>query len=93
MFKDGEDFVGISEALMFEPSEVPRVCSAIIIFSDDILEEMEFFTVALSNPLEDDALILTDPNATVSIIDTTCKYYQLYNFMYACNSLATSAYE
>ena len=73
--KGGEDFMDISEPLVFEPSEVPRVCSVIIILSDDILEEMEFFTVTLSSPLHDDALLFTDPNATVTIIDTSCKYY------------------
>ena len=70
----GEDFTDISEVLMFMPTELPRVCSAIMIWSDDILEEMEFFNVTLSNPLQDGSLIFAEPDATVSIIDTSCKH-------------------
>ena len=64
----------VSEILMFDPSEAPRVCSAIMITSDDILEEMEFFNVTLSNPLRDNALIFAEPDATVAIIDVSCEY-------------------
>lgn len=63
----------ISEPLMFEPSQGPRVCSIIIILSDDILEETEFLNVMLSSPTQDSALIIADPNTTVAIIDTSCK--------------------
>lgn len=68
------DFVEISEILMFDPSEPPRVCSAVMILSDDILEEMETFNVTLSNPLQlDTSLIFAEPDATIAIIDTSCK--------------------
>ncbi len=75
IYKGGEDFTDISEILMFDPTEAPRVCSAVMIFSDDILEEVEVFNVTLSNPVQDNSLIITEPDATVAIIDTSCKYY------------------
>lgn len=63
----------ISEILMFDPTEAPRVCSAIMSLSDDTLEEMEFFSVTLSNPLQDNSLFFAEPDATVTIIDISCK--------------------
>lgn len=70
----GVDFLEVNELLMFEPSVAPRVCSTIVILSDDILEEIEFFNITLSSPLEDNALIFADPDATVTIIDTSSKH-------------------
>lgn len=74
----------ISEILMFDPTEAPQVCSAIMILSDDILEEVEFFNVTLSNPLQDNSLIFAEPDATVTIIDISCKYtatiFNLYTY-------------
>ena len=68
------DYMEISQPLMFDPSDVPRMCTATIIISDNILESSEFFTITLSSPLQDSALIFPDPTANVTIIDTTCKY-------------------
>ena len=69
----GEDFTQISAAMMFDPSGTSRICSGIVIMSDDLLEDLEFFTVALSNPLEDVVLNISISNATVTINDTSCK--------------------
>lgn len=68
------DFMEISEILMFDPSEPPRVCSAVMILSDDILEEMETFNITLTSPLQDNSLIFAEPDATIAIIDTSCKW-------------------
>ena len=67
------DFMEISEILMFDPSEPPRVCSAVMILSDDILEETETFNITLTSPLQDNSLIFAEPDATIAIIDTSCK--------------------
>ena len=77
--------MNISEPLMFEPSLTPRMCSAILIRSDDILEEMEFFNLTLSSPLQDDALIFADRDATVIIIDTSSKHIIItFNLICIC---------
>lgn len=69
----GDDFMAINEPKMFDPAMVPRVCSMTVILSDDLLENTEFFTFSISNPLQDTGLNLSDSSATVFITDTSCK--------------------
>lgn len=73
-YKGGEDFLDTSVTLMFDPAEAPRVCSALSIWSDDILEDMEYFVINLSSPLRDNSLVIAEPNVTVTIIDTSGEY-------------------
>lgn len=69
----------ISQPLMFDPSDVPRRCTATVIINDNFLENTEFFTVTLNSPLQDSALNFSDPTTTVTIIDTTgMNWLQVY---------------
>ena len=77
-----EDFSDISPVLMFSPSGTSRMCSAIIIMGDNLLEDSEFFTVALSSPLQDSDLNFSIAFTTVTINDTSCKYIILHNIMF-----------
>ena len=71
--KGGEDFLEINEPKVFDPSDVPRVCYMTIIFSDDLLENTEFFQLSLVNPFQDTPLNVSD-TTTVFITDTSSKY-------------------
>ena len=72
---DGEDYAGITDVKMFDPSSIPQLCYLTVIFSDDILENTEFFNMTLTSPVEDSALVIPNPMATVSILDTSCEYW------------------
>lgn len=62
----GSDFAGMRETLTFLPGETAQTIS-IQILDDDVLEQVENFTVELSNP--ENVTLGADNVATISIID------------------------
>lgn len=70
---DGEDYIGITDVKMFDPSSIPRLCYLTVILTDDILEDTEFLNATLTSPVQDSALVIPEPTSAVSILDTSCE--------------------
>ena len=52
------------------------LCRNISVLADDVVESMEDILLVLNT--SDPAIVVTQPNVTVSIEDSSCKYFLTY---------------
>lgn len=77
----GVDFVLTSEDVMLHPN-APRSCVTVSIIDDIITENTEHFELSIVT--NSSSVIVTGPNATISIEDDDCKFAHFMYFCYYC---------
>lgn len=87
-FVEGNDYLAVSEVVIFG-SILPQVqCRNVSIVSDGILEDMEVFFLELTSSNQ---RVLVGPRAMVTIVDNDSKIYTLCTwYAYSLVSLKTS---